>query len=633
MNGGSFNSDDPDRPRWSSQTKVVKDFVYEDEVGSEKFTVHKGINPSGEKCFRMSRQNTIPFDERFEPEEKPGRLFNVPPEHRIPYNLPAVIKAVAARETVYFVEGEKDADTLNRLGLTATTVPCGAGKWQDNYAPYFVGADIVILPDKDKKGEAHGELLLNRLQLVAASVKILNLPGLGSTEDVTDWVDAGHTLDELLDLADKARTAQPKGWTSAERAEIERLAALSAGEYDKERKTVAKALGWRVATLDDAVALLRPKLDAPPGSGSELRLEDPKPWEGSVDGQELVQELQAVTKRHVVLTDEQALGVALWIVHSHALEKAEHSPRLHISSPVKRCGKTVLLNSVAALVPRGLATENISPAALFRLTEMHAPTLLIDEADTFLNDNEDMRGLLNAGHSRSGKVIRVVGDNHEPRAFSVWGAVVLAGIGEIPATIEDRSITIPLRRRRPDEIVERLRRNRSHLDALARKAARWVADNINRLGEDPALPEELHDRAQDNWRPLIAIADAIAPALGEAARRAACTLELDKEADDGAGAELLVDVYAIFIAAGQDRLSSKYIVDELIKQADRPWATWRRGQPLTTNSLGRLLKPFEIRPKQIKSANGKGLDREPIVKAYERYCSPKEDLIDVIDPM
>jgi hypothetical protein len=339
-----------------------------------------------------------------------------------------------------------------------------------------------------------------------------------------------------------------------------------------------------------------------------------------------------VIGRHVVLSEHQKVAVALWIMHTHALEQADHSPRLHISSPVKRCGKSVLLQTIAAMVPRPLPTENISTAALFRLAERDQPTMLIDEVDAFLKDNEDLRGLLNAGHGRGGQVIRTVGDDHEPRKFGVWGAVALAGIGEIPDTIEDRSITIHLRRRLKDENVERLGRNRGHLTILARRIARWIADNAGQISDDPPLPDELNDRAQDNWRPLVAIADAISPAAGGIARAAAYALSNESEADkeEEAGVMLLADVFSIFEAAPRnDVLSVEHVMNRLLAMGDRPWPKWSRGNPLSKRGLARLLAPFGIKSKQVKAFNAKGYERAPIVEAHARYCAPRsEDTID-----
>src|SRR5215472_7482732 len=91
--------------------------------------------------------------------------------------------------------------------------------------------------------------------------------------------------------------------------------------------------------------------------------------------------------------------------------------------------------------------SGITAAALFRTIEAARPTLLLDEADAYARDNEDLRAMLDAGHRRDGAVIRTVGDNHEPRQFSAWAPVALAAIGHLHSTIEDRSIIIRLRRR------------------------------------------------------------------------------------------------------------------------------------------------------------------------------------------
>jgi hypothetical protein len=164
--------------------------------------------------------------------------------------------------------------------------------------------------------------------------------------------------------------------------------------------------------------------------------------------------------------------------------------------------------------------------------------------------------LLNAGHTRNGQVIRTVGEDFEPRSFSVAGPVIIAGIGRIPTTLEDRSITIPLRRRLKNEQIKRLRSNRTaHLDRLGRQAARWVADHIITLANaDPELPGQLNDRQQDNWRPLIAITDAISDDLGKRTRQAAIAISSDDASeDDDVATMLLNDVAAIMDERRQDQ--------------------------------------------------------------------------------
>jgi Protein of unknown function (DUF3631) len=187
-------------------------------------------------------------------------------------------------------------------------------------------------------------------------------------------------------------------------------------------------------------------------------------------------------------------------------------PRLLVTSPEKRCGKSTLLDAVERLVPRALSASNISASALFRVIEAARPTMILDEADTFVRDNEELRGVVNAGHKRNGMVIRVAGGNDkdfEPRQYSVYAPIVLAAIGRLPTTIEDRSVMVRMKRRRPDEKVESLRLDRPNgLDELARKAARWVADHADAIRDaDPVVPNSIFNRTADNWRPLLTVAD------------------------------------------------------------------------------------------------------------------------------
>jgi putative DNA primase/helicase len=247
--------------------------------------------------------------------------------------------------------------------------------------------------------------------------------------------------------------------------------------------------------------------------------------------------LAAAVARHVSLPPAAATAVALWILHTHAIESARISPRLAILSPLKRCGKSTLLKLIAALVRSALPTANITSAALFRVVEAHAPTLLVDEADTFLRDREELRGVLNAGHDRETPVIRCVGDDFEARRFAVFAPVAIAAIGRLPDTIADRSIIVSMRRKTPGEAVERCRRReRAALGDLRRKCERWASDHAAALRDAaPRVPDELDDRAADNWEPLLAIADAAGPRWSERVRAAALLLSgTTSESDDGA---------------------------------------------------------------------------------------------------
>ena len=168
---------------------------------------------------------------------------------------------------------------------------------------------------------------------------------------------------------------------------------------------------------------------------------------------------------------------------------------------------------LSRLVRKALLASNVSPAVIFRAIERYHPTLMMDEADTYMEQRDDFRGILNSGHTRDAAVVwRADGVRYDPTGFSTWAPIAIAKIGKLPETLASRSIIIPMRRKRPDESVTPYRpdRDRPLLDELARKCARWAQDHLPELkGADPVIPKQLNNRAEDNWRPLLAIADAI----------------------------------------------------------------------------------------------------------------------------
>jgi len=372
------------------------------------------------------------------------------------------------------------------------------------------------------------------------------------------------------------------------------------------------------------------------GQGTRLTLEDPEPWPAPVDGAELLDEIAGTFVRHLALPDGAVEALTLWTLHAHAHGASDVSPLLALTSPEKRCGKTTALHILGALVPRPLPAANVTAAALFRAVEQFRPTLLVDEADSFIRDREELRGILNSGHVRaSAVVVRTVGDEHEARAFSTWApkAVALIDSGTtLPDTLRDRSVVIPMRRRRPDEAVERLRLDRlGALEPLRRRAWRWARDHGDALGgADPGLPSGLHDRARDNWRPLLAIADLAGGDWPDRAREAARTLAgLDEEDDGSVRTLLLRDLRELFEERGAHKLPSREIVDALAEREDRPWPEWRRGKPLTQRSLASLLRPFRISPDPlwIDGRTLRGYTREALEPVWRRYVptDPPDD--------
>src|SRR5688572_20286012 len=232
------------------------------------------------------------------------------------------------------------------------------------------------------------------------------------------------------------------------------------------------------------------------------------------NGATLLDELHSVLTRYVILPNTEATdAVALWIAATHAQTAWAHAPRLVIRAPEKRCGKSRLLDCVEGTCHNPLITVNASPAAVYRaIGSDRPPTLLVDEADTIFggknaDSNEDLRGLLNAGHQRNRPAIRWDNNTHQLEKIPTFAMAALAGIGSMPDTIEDRAVVVRMRRRAAGEQVApyRHRRDRPALRELAAQLHLWLRAHLAALeAATPAMPVE--DRAADTWEPLFAVA-------------------------------------------------------------------------------------------------------------------------------
>lgn len=407
---------------------------------------------------------------------------------------------------------------------------------------------------------------------------------------------------------------------------VARLARLPPLDYDRARQAEADKLGVRVTTLDREVEKARP-VEAT--SDEDLFGWTVDPWPEPVDGAALLNELAWRASKHVVLPDHAADTIALWITHSWTHDSASISPVLAVESATKRSGKTTLLTYLGFVVARPLPSANVTAPVVFRSVEKWRPCLLVDEADTFLSDNDELRGVLNSGHNRTtAKVLRTVGDEHEPMVFSTWSPKVIALIGELPDTLRDRALVVVLKRKLPGEQVQPLR-----VDAgdsflpLRRQLARWSADRLPDLRNfEPAIPAGLNDRAADNWRHLIAIADLAGGNWPERARKAALAISGGADDDGSVACILLADIRDVFTAVATDRLSSADLVARLVEREDRPWVEWRGGKPMTVRQLARQLDPFSIAPGTIRVGNAtpKGYRLKQFEDAFSRYLGGSE---------
>lgn len=360
--------------------------------------------------------------------------------------------------------------------------------------------------------------------------------------------------------------------------------------------------------------------------GSAVILPEIEVWPEAVNGADTLAQIADTFARYVALPQGAADALTLWAAHAHAFNVFSCSPRLNISSPEKRCGKTTLRDVLAVFVPRPLLTENLSVAVLFRLVDAHAPTILADEYDAWIHDNEELRGLLNSGHRRSGQAFRCVGDNNEVRGFSVFAPAVLCGIGTLPGTLHDRAVVIRLERAKPRELRARFdSRHTEHEQKLCRKLARWCADNLERFEScDPMLPENAFNRLADNWRPLFAVAEIAGGDWPQRANIAFAKLNRQDDADmQGIGTMLLADIQRTFSNNRGEKMFSKVLVKTLGGLSDRPWPEAHKGKPITQTWLARRLRFFGIssRSLRIGKQHGWGYELADFAEAFERYLS------------
>lgn len=335
------------------------------------------------------------------------------------------------------------------------------------------------------------------------------------------------------------------------------------------------------------------------------------------DGALLLDAITDVVGRHVILPYRGPELTAVWAMHAHAHDAAQHSPLLAVQSPVGECGKTTLLRVLASLTPKPMDTIDVSAAGLYRTTTAEKCTWLVDEAHRLLGHNTLLRTLIQGGHCReNARVVRANG------VFNAWAPKAMAFIGEVPPELRNRSLRIGLRRKLPAETVAPLNAAAlALLQQLSERAAAWVAAHLAQLvAADPSLPPGLGNRAGDNWRPLLAIADLAAGHWPQTAREIAVMIRaVDTEVSPSVA--LLADIKRVFAAVESDRIRSADLVAALAAMEDRPWGEWNRGRSITPNQVAALLRPWPIAPTTLRFSTGlaKGYLAADFRDAFTRY--------------
>jgi len=362
--------------------------------------------------------------------------------------------------------------------------------------------------------------------------------------------------------------------------------------------------------------------EAAAGNGTAFTIVDPDPWPDPVNGADLLNEFAAKLHSHVRMNKYAEIVCVVWALLTWVYNSFDILPMLHIHSPEKRCGKSTLLALLFRLVSRPLTASNITPAAIFRTIEVTRPCLLVDEVDSFMKGNEEIRGIINCGHTRQGAlVIRCVGQDSEPQSFSTWCPKALSGIGHLQDTIEDRSFKIELTRLAPGEKVDRLR-FQDQWPELRQQAQRWANDNAELLsGDTTEPPDYLSNRLADNWSPLFAIARAAGEDWVQKVDAAARHYSQFADDSDSIQVELLGDIKAVFEAANAERLSTTDLLNRLTSLEERPWGEWKQGKPMTARQLSNRLKLFHISSAKFRLGDKthRGYVRQDFNDVFRRY--------------
>lgn len=324
---------------------------------------------------------------------------------------------------------------------------------------------------------------------------------------------------------------------------------------------------------------------------------------------------------------EAQVAHALWIAHTHLMEHWDSTPRIAFLSPEPGSGKSRALEVTALLVPRPVETVNATPAYLFRKVADPdgPPTLLYDEIDTVFGpkarDNEDVRGMLNAGHRKGAVAGRCVmkGKIVETEELPAYCAVALAGLGNLPDTIMTRSVIIAMRRRAPDEVVEpfRDRTQRREASPILSALADW-ADTISHI-DFPDMPHGITDRDADVWEALIAVAEIAGGDWPARARAAAVALvAASKMKSPSLGLRLLADMRTVFSDA--DQMATVTLLDALNAMEDAPWGDLR-GKALDSRGLARMLSRYDVKSCKLRlgATTANGYRRADLHEAWQRY--------------
>jgi hypothetical protein len=372
--------------------KTVAEFEYTDESGAV-LSVVKRIEfekPDGTFVLEKDGKRKKVFPQYRSDPNKPGRLLKgVEGVRVVPYRLPDLNEALADGRTVFIPEGEAKVNLLWSWDLPATCCVGGSEKWKSEHSEFLRGADVVLLPDNDNPGWKHVNKVGAMLTGIAKRIRVLVLPHPEAKDksDIIDWARAGGTREQFDALLDGAKDWIAPAIIDEDKAEAKKhedelinalLNTPKGMEYHRKREEAVKELNTTKSALDDE---LQARRDAVPLYGHWLVVPSDEP----VEGDSLLRDIVRCIRRYVVCSHDVSLVGALFSMFSWVHDDvAIHSPILLLTSAEHECGKSTMMGVLSFLMPRAIATIEISKAALYRSIQLWQPSFLIDEFDKVL---------------------------------------------------------------------------------------------------------------------------------------------------------------------------------------------------------------------------------------------------------
>ena len=352
--------------------------------------------------------------------------------------------------------------------------------------------------------------------------------------------------------------------------------------------------------------------------------------DSEVDGEALVADLERFITSYVILPPQTSLPLAAWTLATFCYGVFDSFGYLLVVSPTVCCGKTRLLETLSLVVsePRRIASS--SEPALFRIIEEFGPTLMLDEAET-LNSRGDrseyLRSLINAGNRRDAVVTRCEGKEFKVKEFNVYCPKIIAGIGRFPHTIRDRSIILPMQRRKRSEKVSRFifREVRPVGEMLRQRAEAFIERQREQI-EGAYLKLDLQfleDRDCEAWEPLFAVMSVADPSRLPELRDCAEQLSKSKasaDADESLAVKLLSDLRDVW-PRNKPHVYTRELLALLRDLGESPWST---EVDLNPHKMARLLRGFDVRSRKVRvgDGTGKGIVLEELESAFRRYLPP-----------